>query len=196
MTRSRPSGTTQRVFLALDPPLLVREELFAWLRQARVGRQLRPVKPENMHMTLAFLGERSEGEISEAAAIVSGFVDQAPELAIGAPVWLPQRRPRAFAVEVRGLDSRLTDLQSGLQSSLEAVLGSLQRRTFRPHITVARIPRDFRPRREPPPPTPPLEFRGESLSLYRSHLLPEGAEYEALYTWPLASETDSIETDS
>lgn len=165
----------------------MREELAAWLRQAELGRHLRPVMPANMHLTLAFLGERGEGEISLLASVLTEFTDAAPSLGIGAPVWLPRRNPRAFAVEVRALDESLTDLQSGIASSLRAVLDWREPRAFRPHITVARLPRSFRPRRQPPPPTPPLEFRAETLTLYRSHLLPEGAQYEAIHSWPLGA---------
>lgn len=183
MGRSSTSATL-RVFVALDLPLIVREELAAWLRQARLGRNLRPIKPENMHLTLAFLGEQSESRVSLATSLLSEFADrEAPPLAVGAPVQLPPRRPRAFAVEVRPLDSGLARLQRDVAAALEPALGLHERRTFRPHVTVARLRRDFHPG-DPPPPTPALEFEAEALTLYRSHLLSEGAEYEPLSTWP------------
>lgn len=138
-----------------------------------------------MHLTLAFLGEQGDAQVSLVAAILGEFVDSAPTLAIGAPIWLPRRNPRALAVEVRELDSELSKMQDGIASSLTGALGWQETHSFRPHITVARLPRSFRPRREPPPPTPPLEFRAESLAIYRSHLLPEGAEYEVLHSWTL-----------
>lgn len=180
-----PPTATQRVFVALDPPLSVRQELAAWLRLAQVGRNLRPIEPGNMHLTLIFLGQRGEAEISLIASVLDEFADQAPALAIGAPVWLPRRNPRAFAVEVRPLDAALARVQSGIVSSLGGVLDLREPRSFHPHITVARLPRTFRARREPPPPTPQLEFEAESLSIYRSHLRPEGAEYEAIRSWEL-----------
>lgn len=181
---SRSRGST-RAFIALDPPAAVREELAAWFRQTRVGPRLRPVKPDYMHLTLAFLGNREEGELSLIGSILDEFADSAPVLALGAPAWLPPRHPRTLVVEVRGLDAALTELQSGIAGSLAGALGWREPRAFRPHITVARLPRDFRPRPEALPPTPQIEFPAESLTLYRSHLLPEGAEYESIQRWQL-----------
>jgi 2'-5' RNA ligase len=178
-------GGMQRAFIALDPPAEVRGELTAWLRQARPGKGLRPVKPENLHLTLAFLGDRSEGELALVANILNEFADEAPRLAIGAPLWLPPRRPRVLAVEIRSLDGLLAPLQSGIARSLAGALGWHEPRSFRPHITVARMGRDFRLPRQPLPPTPSLEFSAERLVLYRSHLLPEGAQYEPIQAWPL-----------
>lgn len=187
MSTSRQSGAVYRSFIALDPPLSVSEELVAWLRQARPGKHLRPVKAENLHLTLAFLGERSEGELALAGTILGEFADEAPRLATGAPLWLPPRRPRVLATEIRSLDGILEPLQDGIASSLAGALGWSEPRAFRPHITLARMSRDFRPPREPLPPTPPLEFTAESLVLYRSHLHPEGAEYETIRSWDLGT---------
>lgn len=174
-----------RAFVALDPPLGVRQELAAWLRGTQIGRQPRPVSVANMHLTLAFLGSRDVGELSLIASILDEHADVAPTIATGAPLWLPPRRPRTLTVEIREVDSDLTDLQSSIATSLAAALNWQEPRGFRPHITVARLPRDFRPPGKPLPPTPPLEFTVESLTLYRSILLPEGAEYEAIQSWSL-----------
>lgn len=176
---------TLRTFIALDVDLLVREELAAWLRAARAGRQLRAVRPENMHLTLAFLGERSGAELSLVAGILEDHARLAPRLAVGAPIWLPRRRPRALTVEIRALDENLTALQSYLARSLAQALDWKQARAFRPHITVARLGRAAEPHLDPLPPTPQLEFTAKSVTLYRSELLPEGAEYEVLKSWEL-----------
>ena len=56
-----------------------------------------------------------------------------------------------------------------------------ERRALRPHVTVARAPRDVRLRAAAPDPPPPaLIFEPEALVLYRSHTGPGGARYEPL----------------
>ena len=56
-----------------------------------------------------------------------------------------------------------------------------EKRAFRPHVTVARVPRGTRIQtREELPQPPPVEFPGAALTLYRSRLSREGARYEAL----------------
>lgn len=175
-----------RTFIALDIDLSVREEMAAWLRAARAGRHLRAVRPRNMHLTLAFLGERDGLELAQVSEILDGVDSPAPRLAIGAPLWLPPRRPRVLAVEVHDVDQTLARLQEGIARALSKSLDWRSQGSFRPHITLARISRTSRPNREALPPTPQLEFTAESLSLYRSELRPEGAEYEALRSWDLS----------
>lgn len=181
--------SSHRSFIALDLPRVVRDELAAWLRRAQAGRELRAVKPRNMHLTLAFLGERDGYELDEVAGILDELVEAALRLAIGAPIWLPRRNPRALAVEVHesteGDSGSLTQLQADLARSLTQHLDWRPPGTFRPHITLARLSRSSRPQFKPLPPTPQLVFVGESVSLYRSELRREGAEYEALRTWRL-----------
>lgn len=101
-------------------------------------------------------------------------------LGIGAPVWLPPRRPRALAVEIRDDAGGLNALHDELRGRLaEAIAWEPERRRFRPHITVARL-RSWAPPPAFADPSPPLVFEPASLTLYRSHLEPDGARYEGL----------------
>lgn len=106
------------------------------------------------------------------------------ELSIGAPLWLPPRRPRALAVEVRDdPEGGLTALHGALVEALARACGYREeRRRYRAHVTLARM-------REGPrasgggrvlPATPALSFTPASIVLYRSWLSPAGASYEAL----------------
>jgi 2'-5' RNA ligase len=147
---------------------------------------LRLVGPEDLHVTLCFLGSRPVGELDALAAAIPSCAGHACELAVGAPVWLPLRRPSALAVEVHDEDGELGRLHDQLQRALVRAASDWepQRRRFRAHVTVARV-RGGRRRRgggswPPPPPTPRLRFAPESLTLYRSRLHPSGASYEPL----------------
>jgi 2'-5' RNA ligase len=189
---------TARLFAALDLPVEVCEELAEWGRATAVavrggagaGRTgLRLVDPERMHLTLCFLGSRPVGEIDALAATIPGCAGHASELALGAPVWLPSRRPRTLAVEVHDGDGELTRLHDELQHALARAGGwEPERRRFRAHVTVGRVRggarhagRGERSVSLPqPPPTPRASFYPESLTLYRSFLAPGGAIYEPL----------------
>lgn len=226
-----------RLFVAIDPPDQVRQALAAWartaLRQAgaragtgppgtggarsRAGRSgagqpLRVLGPETLHVTLCFLGDQPVGEIQAIADQMASVAAEAGELTVGAPLWLPPRRPRALAVELHEDTGRLGALHRRLLGALSDIcdldghgrgagrsrggrgagadhgggdVAGGRRRRFRPHVTVARMRHGAAPRERMLAPTPPLSFTPRELVLYRSWLSPSGASYEAIGRCPL-----------
>ena len=87
-----------------------------------------------------------------------------------------------LTVAIGGGGDGLGALQSALVARLAEAIGfEPERRAFRPHVTVGRVPRGARVMAdalEPPPPA--LEFDARALTLYRSHTGRGGARYEAL----------------
>jgi 2'-5' RNA ligase len=198
-------GASARLFVAVDPPLRVREELADWARRAAVemrsrGGQsagLRVLAASSLHLTLCFLGSRPVGEIDVLAAAIGDCDEHGCELSVGAPLWLPTRRPRALAVEIHDRDGELAGVHARVSTALASVSGwRPERRRFRPHITLIRIGRgafgagragSTRARGEQPlPATPWLSCAPEAIVLYRSWLSSDGASYEALARSELA----------
>ena len=199
--------------MAVDPPLEVREQLVEWARTVAVAAReagstrgsLRLLDTDSLHLTLCFLGSRPVGEVKALAAALAAEAEHACELSVGAPLWLPPRRPHALAVEVHDRDGELTRVQERVSGALVgASAWRPERRRFRPHITLARVRGGVgggrraatrsagagveRPGRELSlPPTPQLSFTPEAIVLYRSWLAPTGAKYEALAMRGLAS---------
>jgi len=199
--------------VAVDPPTHVREQLAEWARalaaDARAsgsGMGLRLLDARVLHLTLCFLGSRPVGEIDALADAVSAsaegaFAEEACALSVGAPLWLPPRRPRALAVEIHDRSWELARTQERIARALAHVSGwEPERRRFRPHITLARVrftgARRSGPGRASPdrsghepallPATPRLAFAPREIVLYRSWLSPQGASYEALARADLA----------
>ncbi len=188
--KAKESGGTQgeaRMFISLDPPSVAREEAAAWGREVtRTNRGLRPIPPDSIHLTLAFLGTRPLAEVDLLAEAIDRALRGVGEIAGGPPLWLPKRRPRALALEVREASGSLGELRSELVQGLGTLTGwEPERQGFLPHLTVGRVGRGVRPDRSKLPPAPTLEFPPETITLYRSHLDSEGARYESLYTAPL-----------
>ena len=175
------------MFVSLDPPSRAREEAAAWGREVtRISRGLRPIPPDSIHLTLAFLGTRPLAEVDLLAKAIDRALREVGEIEGGAPLWLPKRRPRALALEVREASGSLEELRSDLVEGLGTLTGwEPERRSYLPHLTVGRAGRGFRPARGGLPPAPALRFLPEAITLYRSHLDDEGARYESLYTAPL-----------
>jgi RNA 2',3'-cyclic 3'-phosphodiesterase len=148
---------------------------------------MRVLDPELLHVTLCFLGDRPVGEMETLGERLVGCGGMVGELAVGAPLWLPPRHPRALAVELHDEDHKLADLQAEVAQALEEGVpdGNEQKgpkRRFRPHVTVARMGRGAAPRERALPATPAMSFVPTELVLYRSWLSPEGASYEAVAT--------------
>ncbi len=174
------------MFLALDLPEPARVSLASWRDELVAGRpDLRPVRPDALHVTLVFLGWQDESaapKIAEAAfgALLAG---PPPRLTAAGVRSLPPRNPRLFALDLDDEDGRASTLQAAASAALEA--GGWYRpekRPFWPHLTLARVKRAER-RVAPLPdhPGPPREpFDAPVVTLYRSTLRPQGALYEPL----------------
>jgi 2'-5' RNA ligase len=178
-----PRGT-YRLFAAVGLPAAVNAELCAWARSWLTLPGVRLVAPRNIHLTLAFLGERPVDEVETLRDAIEGFTATAPHLEVGAPTLLPRRSPRTIGVEIADPEGELAALQHDLAGQLAALGGwGPARRRFHPHVTVARMHAGTV--LGPAPATPALRFEPLAVELVRSHLAPAGAEYETLAGSPL-----------
>jgi len=176
------------MFVAVDLPAEVREALAGWARGAVGVGGPRLIEPQSLHVTLCFLGHRPLATVNEIADLALGCAMPLGELELGAPLWLPVRRPRVLAVELRDASGTLGELQSAISDALMRGAGyEPERRQYRPHVTVARMgTRAPAPASRELAPTPALTFSAEALTVYRSHLRRAGALYEPLARVELA----------
>lgn len=186
MAKERLKSPRARLFVALDLPEVVREEVVGWGREALADPALRPLPPESLHITLAFLGYLPEKEVGRLASILAALERRAPRIELGSPVQLPERgRARLFALPAASPEA--VELQAELQERLvEERLYEPEKRPFWSHVTVARVRREERGSNRParvgsPPGALPealaRPFGGVRLTLYRSRLKPQGALY-------------------
>ena len=191
MAKERLKSPRARLFVALDLPGPVREEIVAWQREELTDPALRPVRPESLHMTLVFLGYRPEKEIERIAETGFDVELPAPEIELRRePVAVPRgKRPRLFALDAPSESA--VALQAAVERNL--VAGRYyepEKRPFWPHLTVARVRPERRGSRKPavvernPGPLPEHTFLRPiplvRLVLFRSHLRREGALYEPM----------------
>jgi RNA 2',3'-cyclic 3'-phosphodiesterase len=178
-----------RLFVALDLPAAAREALLAFAADAADPDVWRPVAPEALHVTLAFLGSRPPGDVAAIERVLAAEAGgPAPRLALGAALLLPPRRARVLCADLEDPDGALAALQARVGAGLEAAgVYTPEKRPFRAHATVARLrPRARAPRAIAAQPAA-LAFAGEAVTLYASRLHPSGARYEALSRAPLTA---------
>jgi 2'-5' RNA ligase len=176
--------------VALELPAWARSDLLSWLEEGlgEEGRGgLRLIRPEDLHVTLCFLGWRLMGEAAAIASACGAAVagEGVAALAVERAIWLPPRRPRVLAVELRDVGGVLARVQASLSQALEAGgWYTPEKRPFLAHVTVARVGGARQGRfRAPDLPSPPgLRFEASRVTLYRSRLSAAGARYEGLET--------------
>jgi 2'-5' RNA ligase len=171
-----------RLFIALDISDADRVALVHWAQQA-VGadRGMRVVAPEQVHLTLAFLGHRSPDEIEPLSALVSTFADRpAPRMRTAGALWLSPRKPHVLTVAIDDETGALAGLHDGVWTALEELGFERERRRFRPHLTVARVRHGWTAPTAALPPAPGRALAAGSVTLMRSWLGGGPARYEAL----------------
>lgn len=165
------------MFIALTLPGPVRD-IVASLAQPITG--LAWTRPEQLHLTLRFLGdvteEQQEAMVARLATVrVEPFV--LPVEGLG--TLPPSRPPRVVFVGVGSGHPRLHQLRQRIDDAILATGMPLDVRTFHPHVTVARCAGQLSPavhrwlhthREFAAPP-----FRVEAFDLYASELRPTGA---------------------
>ncbi len=188
MAKERLKSPRVRLFVALDLPGGVRDGLATWGRAALADPALRPVRPESLHITLAFLGFRPLKDVERVAAAVEECAGPAPLVELGDVIAKPPRRPRLFALPAVSPGTEV--MQARLSELLVAErLYEPEKRPFWPHLTLARVRPEARGSRRPArvehppndlPPGLSEAFYGIRLTLYRSELQPQGARYAPL----------------
>lgn len=189
-----------RLFVAFDLPPAVTRRIAAF---ATAQKDLLPaarwVPPENVHLTLAFLGEVEQSRLpSLVAALGSAFAAHPPvRLAVVGGGCFPPRRPARVAWLGIEAEPPLGPLHAAVARGVESALGlPPEKRPFHPHLTLAR-PRKPWPRGAVDAftnaaaswvrgvETEELTFNARQGRLIRSHLGPSGARYEVLESFPL-----------
>jgi RNA 2',3'-cyclic 3'-phosphodiesterase len=172
-----------RLFAALELPADVRAQL-AEFGGAAAGHDqaLRPTRRDALHLTLAFLGHRALDEVDPAREAVRAVAGTpAPTLALGGALWLAPRRPHVLTVALEDAGGALEALHAAVVAQLSAALPwEPEARPFRPHVTVARVRRDWRPGMRELPEAPRARFTPEAVVLFRSHLGGGPVRYEPL----------------
>jgi 2'-5' RNA ligase len=183
-----------RLFVALDPPDAVRRRLAAIQGELRgaAGRsadEVRWVRVEDVHLTLQFLGAVPEERLPAVTAAVAAVAAASPQqlhLEVrGAGAFPSARRARVLWAGVTGEVAPLASVATELGRQLAPLGFPPEERAFSPHLTLGRS----RDQRGLPGLAAALARCGEGVSarwavtelvLYRSHLSPQGARYEAL----------------
>ena len=176
-----------RAFAALALPEPVRFDLMILQQGLPVPRT---VPPENLHLTLVFLGEIPGDRLEDVDTAFRAVAAPGFELALSGVDLFGGARPRMVYVGAAA-NPALARLQAKVETAARGAGVALPGRRFVPHVTLARLPERF-------PDRVRLEqaivargayaaprFEVGDFRLYRSHLGGEAAVYEELARYPL-----------
>jgi 2'-5' RNA ligase len=130
-----------RLFVAVDLPDPLRREIAALCDHVTNARW---TKPEQLHITLRFMGKTPDDALPEIRRRLSEIRWPAFELALdGAGIFPEGATPtnaRVLWLGIRGAKA-LAELKSGLDKRLDGVAPPEEKSGFSPHLTLARFPR-------------------------------------------------------
>ena len=182
-----------RLFLAIDPGEACRNKLAAYIEKARTHTSgIRWVKPEKLHITMAFLGEVHDSRLEQVVSSSQRLtVSHRPFTASvhGSGVFPNWRRPRVvwLGIEDRGALGKLgADIQAMCLD-----LGYPTDHPFRAHLTIGRAGQPLSaPQRQGlkkalEVPIGPHPFDVTRVSLLSSKLGAGGSVYSELASFPL-----------
>ena len=176
-----------RLFVALELDEKARDLLADCQRQlAALDRAVRWVRPEQIHLTLQFLGEVSDARVPQVAKALDDLGEQAAfDFEIeGIGTFGSPRSPRVIWVGVRMPNPSLTNLQKSCEVQLAELGFAPEGRAFRPHLTLGRV-KDFRAGRQIAEAVDsvksqvfaPLRQAAGQVILFESILRPQGSQY-------------------
>jgi 2'-5' RNA ligase len=189
MERSRemvPGASKQRLFVAVPLPTDLLEFVKAAQGLLPTVPGLRLMREDQLHLTLAFIGEVDGEKARSARQVVEAVpADMGGEGFVERFLMLPTpRRARVVALELSDAEGVFAGLFETVMSGLErAKVMQREKRPFHPHLTIARLREAglVQPRSE----CGRASYAVESVCLFESQLKREGALYTVLARTPL-----------
>ena len=165
-----------RLFFALWPPAQTARALGEWAAEVAKPRGGKVTAVDNIHLTLAFLGDGEPEGATAAARKVNAArhrlpIDAAQYVQRNEMVWVgPAAVPPALGA-----------LAADLQHALRGAGFDLEARPFRAHVTLIRKA----PRPTSIPPLPQVPWPVDEFLLMRSRTSSKGSTYEPLERFTL-----------
>jgi 2'-5' RNA ligase len=189
-----------RAFVAICLDELTRAAVAAEMERWRpLGRAVAWVPPQNLHLTLKFLGEQREERLAEVVLAIEEIAAARAPFAVtlhGLGAFPGMEHPRILWVGIADGALAIRALQSEVETALERRQFARENRPWHPHLTIGRVFDARRWRREAGPALRESIARAATkrfgtlevsrVALMRSDLHPSGARYSELQSVSLA----------
>lgn len=128
-----------RIFVALDIEEAIRERIQRFLEGVRgFAPDARWVRPESLHVTLKFIGEKPAEAVEEIKHALSAIEARGMEITFRGYGFFPTpKAPRVFWVGIES-GTRLAALATAVDTATAALGVPKEEHRFSPHLTLAR----------------------------------------------------------
>jgi len=170
------------------------EQLIGAMRE--YGADIKWVRPDNLHLTLKFLGNIDEKQVAPISARLDAIGENNDQFSLelfGTGTFPGPRRPRVIWVGLKGYEPAV-GLFGDIDNAMAVEGFEREKRPFNPHITLGRVrsPKGIAKLMEELVKYKDTGFgtqEVDSLHLMKSVLKPGGAEYSILHKAPLRRRT-------
>jgi len=179
-----------RAFIAIDLP----ESIKSFLSEAQealklYGFRVKWVRPQNIHLTLKFLGDTATADTDKIVEAMTLAARNCPIVSLtakGVGVFPNIRRPRVIWAGLNGQIETLANLQQTLDAHLADLGFARDTRAFKSHLTLGRVKGKIAPDKMLAAIDKLKEFESESFEthqviLFQSELRPSGAVYTQIH---------------
>jgi len=181
-----------RAFIAINLPESLKKEISKLIENFKIknpSQFIKLVSPNNLHLTLHFLGYLEEKKLNLVKEILSQMTKKLESfsLEIGEIGGFPDLfRPRVLFISLKEADDKLKNFQAELGQALEKIGIPVDKRPWQAHITLARIKNSKVKIRIPKYEIKHLKFKVFSIDLMKSELFPQGPQYTILEKFSLS----------
>ncbi len=184
-----PGTQDIRCFIALEVPRVIQSQLGQLINELKVaGADVKWVDPNNIHLTLKFLGEISPKQVAAVSAQfehMKGLHHRTPAQLTGLGAFPDMQRPRVIWAGLE-LAPAIGALFSDMEERMRAIGFPHEQRCFAPHLTLGRVrsPRNLLKlaQRIAGTGVASAQFKMATLTLFQSTLTPAGSIYQPLTT--------------
>jgi RNA 2',3'-cyclic 3'-phosphodiesterase len=189
-----------RSFIAIEIPAAIQKaiaENTASIKNALPKPLIRWVAPQNVHLTLKFLGDVSPANLNRLAETLKGEAASHEPFSISVGGLGAFPNPRRARVLWIGLDAppALATLQRGVDAAALQLGYPREERPFSPHLTIGRVAQtasasDLQHIRAALESTKVGDLgtiRAQAIHIFKSSLQPGGSVYTLLYSLPMKS---------
>ena len=183
----------KRIFIAIKiEPGPALQKIINSLKAVLASEKINWVNPENIHLTLAFLGDTDEERIKVLSIMLkrtcTGFGEFSFSLN-STGVFKDFRDPRVIWAGIEGYE-KLIKLNDIINTGLKDTGFGIENRPFKPHITLGRVkylknPESLKSALEMYKDNFIQDVNIEEVILYQSILRPEGPVYKSLGAFKL-----------